>query len=104
VDNFVVVATFNNTGDEALKLYQDPTTALSPFPVCIHFYMIFLFLIFIQEDKFTVSTSDGTVAEFIGADVKYTFEAATNFVELAPGATVSVSHQSASFVISVVPY
>jgi hypothetical protein len=47
VDNFVVVATFTNTGDEALKLYEDPRTALSPFPVRIHFSATFLFLIFI---------------------------------------------------------
>ena len=66
--------------------------------------IIFQFLIFIQADKFTISTSDGTVPEFIGAYAVYAFESAVNFVEISPGATVKVSHQRVSFIISVVPY
>jgi hypothetical protein len=55
-------------------------------------------------DKFTISASDGTVPGFIGAVAMYLFEDATDFVELAPGATAVVKHQSASFVTSLVPY
>jgi peptidyl-Lys metalloendopeptidase len=33
VDNFAVITTITNTGDEPLKLFKDPRTALSPFPV-----------------------------------------------------------------------
>lgn len=33
VDNFSIVTTITNTGDETLKLYQDPRSALSSFPV-----------------------------------------------------------------------
>lgn len=86
VDDLIVVATFTNTGDEPLKLYQDPATALSPFP----------------EDKCTISTSDSTVPAFIGAHAMYTFEAATDFVELTPGATAEIHHQiSAAYKFTV---
>jgi peptidyl-Lys metalloendopeptidase len=80
VDNFAVVATITNTGDETLKLYRDPRTALSSFP----------------EDTFSLTSTDGAVAEFIGAHVKYTFKTATNFVTLAPGASVDVTHKLAA--------
>jgi peptidyl-Lys metalloendopeptidase len=76
VDNFQVVATITNTGDEALKLYKDPRTALSSFP----------------ENTFSIST-DGATAKFVGAHVKYTYKTATNFVDLAPGASVDVTHE-----------
>lgn len=33
VDNFSVVALISNIGDVPLKLYKDPRSALSPFPV-----------------------------------------------------------------------
>ncbi|KIM33629.1 hypothetical protein M408DRAFT_60879, partial [Serendipita vermifera MAFF 305830] len=77
VDNFQVVATFTNTGDEALKLYKDPRTALSSFP----------------ENTFSISSREGAVAGFVGAHVKYTYKTATKFVELAPGASVDIVHE-----------
>lgn len=77
VDNFSVVATIKNTGDQALKLYKTPFSALSSFPA----------------NTFTVtSATDGTTAKFVGAKVKYSFAHATNFVDLAPGASVDVTH------------
>lgn len=77
VDNFSIVATIKNTGDQALKLYKTPFSALSSFPA----------------NTFTVtSATDGVTAKFVGAKVKYSLAHATNFVDLAPGASVDVTH------------
>ncbi|CAG8686758.1 2735_t:CDS:2, partial [Acaulospora colombiana] len=77
VDNFSVTVNVTNTGDETLKLYQDPRGALSTFP----------------ENTFKIAAIDGEdTPNFAGARVKYGFSVATNFVTLEPGASVVVSH------------
>jgi len=81
VDSFVVTAAITNTGDESLKLYNDPRSALHDFP----------------ENTFSFSCPDdsdeATPPLFIGAKVKYEFHAATEFVTLEPGQTINVTHQ-----------
>ncbi|PVF96196.1 zincin [Serendipita vermifera] len=77
VDNFSVTVNVTNTGDETLKLYEDPRSALSTFP----------------ENTFNVAATDGEEnPSFAGARVKYGFSDATNFVTLSPGESVVVSH------------
>jgi peptidyl-Lys metalloendopeptidase len=82
VDNFSVVATIVNTGDETLKLFNDPRGTLSPF----------------HTNSFTIVSERGDGPEFSGAKVKYGFEAAAKsgnvkaFTVLAPGQSVDVTH------------
>ena len=80
VDNLKVVATLVNTGDETLKLLNDPNGVLNTRP----------------PDTFTSTGDDGASPSFIGVRVKYppsqeaklTDQAA--FTVLEPGATVCV--------------
>jgi len=53
VDNFSIVATIVNTGDETLKLFNDPRTTLSPF----------------HTDSFAIISEGGTIPKFVGAKV-----------------------------------
>ena len=55
VQNLKVVITIINTGDETLKLLNDPRGVLSPFP----------------EDSFTIISADGYRPSFNGAKVNY---------------------------------
>lgn len=79
VNNFAVTVNVTNTGDESLKLYKDPRGALSSFP----------------ENTFSISSIDADGdghPDFVGARVKYGFDAATEFVTLEPGSSFIVSH------------
>ncbi|KAG8842402.1 hypothetical protein FRC20_004429, partial [Serendipita sp. 405] len=76
VDNFKVTATLTNTGDETLRLYADPRSALSSFPA----------------NSFAVTDGDGSIVPFVGAKAKYIFKTAKNFVVLAPGESKTITH------------
>ncbi|PIL33831.1 hypothetical protein GSI_03537 [Ganoderma sinense ZZ0214-1] len=86
VENMKVVTTLTNTGDETLKLLNDPRTILSALPV----------------DTFTITDSDGASPSFIGVLVKYSPSLAANSTDpsaltvLEPGASVSVTHDLSS--------
>lgn len=80
VDNLSVMTTLTNTGDETLKLYKDPRSVLSSFP----------------ENTFSIVSDTGASPDFVGARAKYSFNAATDFVTLQPGANVSVTHNLGS--------
>ncbi|CAG7852756.1 Peptidyl-Lys metalloendopeptidase Short=MEP; AltName: Full=GfMEP; Flags: Precursor [Serendipita indica DSM 11827] len=77
VDNFAVVAKVTNTGSETIRLYKDPHSAIDDFP----------------ENTFTVTSEEGDTPEFIGAKVKWSYKAATEFITLAPGESHEVTHQ-----------
>jgi peptidyl-Lys metalloendopeptidase len=51
-----------------------------------------------------VSSTDGATAKFIGALVKYGFNAASDFVSLAPGASVDVTHECKIFIVYHIGY
>lgn len=83
VDNLKVVATLVNTGDETLKLLNDPRGPLSKLPTA----------------TFLVSHDESGVAPaFTGAKVKYVpsyaakFGDAEAFTILAPGQSIDVEH------------
>ncbi|KAJ7082332.1 hypothetical protein C8R44DRAFT_722421 [Mycena epipterygia] len=77
-----VVATLVNTGDEELKLLNDPRTVLHTF----------------ETDTFAISDAAGNAPAFKGAFVKYVPEtvlaknAASSFTVLAPGASIEITH------------
>jgi len=77
IENLKVVTTLTNTGDETLKLLNDPRSALNTFPT----------------NTFTVTDSTGASPEFVGVRVKYVPSAdVTSFTVLTPGQSVDVSH------------
>jgi peptidyl-Lys metalloendopeptidase len=84
-DHFSVVATIVNTGDETLKLFNDPRGTLSSF----------------ETNSFAITSASGATPKFVGAKVKYTFEAAAKsgakaFTVLAPGQSIDVTHDLAA--------
>ena len=84
VENLKVVATVTNTGDETLKLLNDPRTVLSTLPA----------------NTFSITTDSGASPSFTGVKVKYSpsraakSTVASAFTVLEPGASVSVTHDS----------
>ena len=83
VDDFDVSTTITNTGDEALKLLNDPRSPLSSF----------------ATNTFVVTNSDGALPAFIGVKVRPVTEAVARsgddslFTTLAPGESVDVVHE-----------
>ncbi|KAF8646489.1 hypothetical protein AX16_007191 [Volvariella volvacea WC 439] len=80
VDNLKVVATITNTGDETLKILNDPYSPLSTLPT----------------ETFTVTDASGAAPEFIGVKAKFVPSVAAEiegaYTILAPGESVSVEH------------
>ncbi|KAG7086021.1 hypothetical protein E1B28_003543 [Marasmius oreades] len=87
VSDFEVVTTLINTGDETLKLLNNPESVLSKW----------------ATNSFEISNSDGVTPKFTGVHVRYGYEHAANsddesqFTVLAPGTSVSVSHEVGKF-------
>lgn len=82
VDSLQVVTTIANTGDEALRLLNDPDSPLSTW----------------ATRSFDVKNADGKDAEFNGVIVRYAPEVAaksedaSEWTILAPGESVDVTH------------
>jgi peptidyl-Lys metalloendopeptidase len=82
VENLKVIATVNNTGDETLKLLNDPRGPLNQMPA----------------DTFTISGNAGQQPSFVGIKVKYVPSQAAiigkddAFTVLEPGQSVNVEH------------
>jgi len=79
VEHLKVVATITNTGDEALKVLNDPSGALNDLPT----------------DTFTIANAQGAQPSFTGVQVKYVLETAATleaYTVLAPGEAVQVEH------------
>ncbi|KAI8981241.1 peptidyl-Lys metalloendopeptidase [Trametes punicea] len=82
VDNLKIVTTLTNTGNETMKLLNDPRGALHMLPT----------------NTFNITKDSGESPGFIGAEVKYILRQAaksTNpkaFTVLAPGKSASVTH------------
>ncbi|KAM5544053.1 hypothetical protein V8D89_002239 [Ganoderma adspersum] len=76
VENFKVVATLTDTGDETLKLLNDPRGALHALPT----------------SKSVITTTDGVSPDFTGVMVKFSLDNASVFTVLAPGQSASVTH------------
>ncbi|PPQ90621.1 hypothetical protein CVT25_006705 [Psilocybe cyanescens] len=79
VENLKVIATITNTGDEILKVLNDPRSLLSKLPA----------------NKFSITDGRGSRPSFTGVKVKYSPEYAAKqggFTVLAPGASISVTH------------
>ncbi|KAF9259015.1 zincin [Marasmius fiardii PR-910] len=87
VSDFEVVTTVTNTGDETLKLLNDPDSVLSKW----------------ATDSFEISNVDGAKPKFTGVLVRYGYEHAaksddvSQFTVLAPGEFVSISHEVGKF-------
>ncbi|CAL1694054.1 unnamed protein product [Somion occarium] len=87
VDKFKVIATIINTGDETLKILNDPLSPLSNLPT----------------ETFAISREEtGATPKFSGVKVKYVPEIAAKvgdekaFTILAPGQSVSLEHDLSS--------
>ncbi|KAI0375429.1 peptidyl-Lys metalloendopeptidase [Pilatotrama ljubarskyi] len=82
VDSLKVTTTLTNTGDETLKLLNDPRGALHTLPA----------------NSFSITTDAGESPSFVGVKVKYVPSKAAkstnekSFTVLAPGQSVSVTH------------
>ncbi|KAF5314617.1 hypothetical protein D9611_007165 [Ephemerocybe angulata] len=79
VDNFKVSTILTNTGDETLKILNDPLGPLSNLPT----------------DSFSVVNSQGSSASFAGAKAKYVPAVAAevgDYTTLAPGQSITVNH------------
>lgn len=71
-----ISATVTNTGDETLKLLNNPKSVLSPAPA----------------DTFTISHSSGASPRFRGLAAKYVAKAHKKAITLEPGESVTVTH------------
>ncbi|KAM5535100.1 hypothetical protein V8D89_011186 [Ganoderma adspersum] len=86
VENLQIVTAVTNTGDETLRLLNDPNGVLNPLPA----------------DTFTITSPDGARPSFTGVRVKYSPSQAAKstdpaaFTVLEPGASVSIAHDIAS--------
>ncbi|KAL1746173.1 hypothetical protein HDZ31DRAFT_73058 [Schizophyllum fasciatum] len=81
VENLKVTTTITNTGDETLKLFNDPNSALSTLPA----------------NTFRIGNSAGAAPQFTGIKAKYSLKAAAEknlnaFTVLAPGESVERTH------------
>ncbi|KAK1225215.1 hypothetical protein PQX77_008950 [Marasmius sp. AFHP31] len=87
VTGLEVVTTVTNTGNETLKLLNNPMSVLSKW----------------ATDSFEVHNGDGVAAEFNGLFVRYNPEHAvksndaSEFVVLTPGASFEVAHEVGNF-------
>lgn len=86
VDNLKLVTTLVNTGDQTLKLLNDPRGPLSTLPT----------------DTFVITDAKGARPAFTGVRAKYVPDRAaalddeTVFTVLAPGQSVSITHDCTS--------
>ncbi|PIL33830.1 hypothetical protein GSI_03536 [Ganoderma sinense ZZ0214-1] len=82
VENLKVIATLTNTGDETVRLLNDPSSILDTLPA----------------DSFTITNDNGATPDFIGAKVKYSPTMAATSTDpsavtiIAPGTSVSFTH------------
>ncbi|KAF9502271.1 peptidyl-Lys metalloendopeptidase [Pleurotus eryngii] len=82
VDNLKIVTTLVNTGDETLKILNDPRGPLSTLPT----------------DTFSITDATGARPAFTGVKAKYvpahaaSLDDASVFTILAPGETIDVAH------------
>ncbi|KAL0564815.1 hypothetical protein V5O48_017226 [Marasmius crinis-equi] len=87
VSGLEVTTTITNTGDETLKLLNNPASVLSKW----------------ATNSFEVTNADGTTADFTGVKVRYSPEVAAKstdesaFTVLAPGASIDVAHEVGTF-------
>ncbi|KAF8963005.1 peptidyl-Lys metalloendopeptidase [Flammula alnicola] len=82
VENLNIVATITNTGDETVKVLNDPSGPLSKLPT----------------DTFAITDATGAQPSFTGIKVKYvpkTAAALGAYTILAPGESVEVEHNLA---------
>ncbi|KDQ12121.1 hypothetical protein BOTBODRAFT_189398 [Botryobasidium botryosum FD-172 SS1] len=85
VDNLSVKTTITNTGDETVKLLNDPRSPLSTW----------------NTDTFSITNGNGATPNFTGVKVRYIPEVAAKltapetFTVLAPGQSVDVTHNLA---------
>lgn len=83
MDNFDVVTTITNSGSETVKVLEHPNGPLSKLPTEI----------------FDLTSESGTHAAFNGIKAKFVPSAAVAagaFVELVPGQSIQVTHNSKS--------
>ncbi|EPQ60339.1 peptidyl-Lys metalloendopeptidase [Gloeophyllum trabeum ATCC 11539] len=83
VDNLKVTATITNTGDETLKLLNDPYSPLSRIPT----------------DTFRITTEAGETPQFIGVKAKYVPAKAAElgaYTVLEAGKSIEVEHDISS--------
>jgi peptidyl-Lys metalloendopeptidase len=88
VENLKVVATVTNTGDQTLKVLNDPRGPLSTLPA----------------NTFDITDSAGARPAFTGIRVKYSPEAAAAagaFTTLAPGQSVVVEHNRRQTIVEL---
>lgn len=86
VENLKVVATITNTGDETLKILNDPRSLLSKRPA----------------NKFSITDARGARPAFTGIKVKYSPETAARmgaFTVLEPGASIDVTHDRSHYLL-----
>lgn len=82
VENFKVTTTVTNTGDETLKLINDPRGALNTLPA----------------NTFAITSDAGESPSFVGVKAKFVLdkvaksENAGSFTVLAPGASFTLTH------------
>ena len=82
VENLKVVTTLTNTGDETLKLLNDPNGVLDTLPT----------------ETFTITNDSGASPDFIGVRVKYSPTLAATLTDpwaatvIEPGVSVSFTH------------
>jgi peptidyl-Lys metalloendopeptidase len=82
IDNLKVITTITNTGDESLKILNDPRGPLSKIPT----------------DTFAITDAAGSKPDFTGVKVKYVPENVLTtgkedaFTVLAPGTSATVEH------------
>jgi len=81
VEHLKIVATVTNTGDETLKVLNDPRGPLNKLPT----------------NTFTITDGKGSRPSFMGIQLKYVPETAAAlgaYSTLAPGESVVVEHDS----------
>lgn len=79
VDNFNVVATLTNKGEETVKVLNHPESPFSSLPT----------------DTFIIHGENGALPDFIGVKAKYSPQAAIDageFTALAPNESIHVRH------------
>jgi len=90
LENLKVTATITNTGDETLKLLNDPRGVLNPFP----------------EDTFSIANTAGSRPSFNGAKVNHAFGFLLSSVltlSVSPPRPSSAPHTSLALVIPAFP-
>ncbi|TRM66112.1 hypothetical protein BD626DRAFT_398166 [Schizophyllum amplum] len=81
VENLKVTTTITNTGDETLRLFNDPNSPLSTMPA----------------NTFAISNSAGAAPKFTGIKAKYSMDTVVeknlnSFTVLAPGESIDTTH------------